>query len=121
MKTVAVTDHDTVDGLRDAEKIKEYEEKYGIEIIKGIEMSCNLEGKDVHILGYFLNLEDRKFLHELDRIANIRNERNEKIIKKLADLKLSCNNGGFGSCCSGKYYKQGTFCRGYAEKRICEL
>lgn len=88
LKTVAVTDHDTVDGLRDAEKIKEYEEKYGIEIIKGIEMSCNLEGKDVHILGYFLNLEDRKFLHELDRIADIRNERNEKIIKKLADLKL---------------------------------
>lgn len=88
LKTVAVTDHDTVDGLRDAEKIKEYEGKYGIEIIKGIEMSCNLEGKDVHILGYFLNLEDRKFLHELDRIADIRNERNEKIIKKLADLKL---------------------------------
>ena len=51
-------------------------------------MSCNLNGKDVHILGYFLNLEDKNFLKELDRIAEIRNERNEKIIKKLADLNL---------------------------------
>ena len=88
LKILAITDHDTVDGLRDEEKIKEYEKKYGIEIIKGIEMSCNLNGKDVHILGYFLNLEDKNFLKELDRIAEIRNERNEKIIKKLADLNL---------------------------------
>lgn len=88
LKILAITDHDTVDGLRDEEKIKEYEKKYGIEIIKGIEMSCNLDGKDVHILGYFLNLEDKNFLKELDRIAEIRNERNEKIIKKLEDLNL---------------------------------
>lgn len=88
LKVLAVTDHDTVDGLKDSKKIKEYEAKYNIEIIKGIEMSCNLNGKDVHILGYFLNLDDTDFLKELDRIADIRNERNEKIIKKLADLKL---------------------------------
>lgn len=88
LDVVAVTDHDSVDGLRDEKKLREYEEKYKVEIIKGIEMSCNLKGKDVHILGYFLNLEDKNFLKELERIAEIRNERNEKIIKKLADLKL---------------------------------
>lgn len=88
LDVVAVTDHDSVDGLRDEKKLREYEEKYKVEIIKGIEMSCNLKGKDVHILGYFLNLEDKNFLKELERIAEIRNERNEKIIKKLADLNL---------------------------------
>ena len=88
LDVVAVTDHDSVDGVRDEKKLREYEEKYKVEIIKGIEMSCNLKGKDVHILGYFLNLEDKNFLKELERIAEIRNERNEKIIKKLADLKL---------------------------------
>lgn len=88
LKVLAITDHDTVDGLLDDEKIKEYEKKYGIEVIKGIEMSCNLNGKDVHILGYFLNLKDKDFLKELERIAEIRNERNEKIIKKLADLNV---------------------------------
>lgn len=88
LKVIAITDHDTVDGLLDTEKLKEYENKYDIKIIKGIEMSCNLNGKDVHILGYFLNLEDKNFLKELERIAEIRNERNEKIIKKLKDLNI---------------------------------
>lgn len=88
LKAVAITDHDTVDGILDDEKIKRYEEKYDIKIIKGIEMSCNLDGKDVHILGYFLNLNDKDFLNELTRIADIRNERNEKIIKKLESLNL---------------------------------
>lgn len=88
LKIVAITDHDTVDGLLDEEKIKEYEKKYNIEVIKGIEMSCTLDKKDVHILGYFLNLHDEDFLNELKRIAEIRDERNEKIIKKLADLKI---------------------------------
>ena len=88
LKIIAITDHDTVDGLLDTEKLKEYENKYDIKIIKGIEMSCNLNGKDVHILGYFLNLEDKNFLKELERITEIRNERNEKIIKKLKDLNI---------------------------------
>ena len=88
LKIIAITDHDTVDGLLDTEELKEYENKYDIKIIKGIEMSCNLNGKDVHILGYFLNLEDKNFLKELERITEIRNERNEKIIKKLKDLNI---------------------------------
>lgn len=88
LEVLAITDHDTVDGLLDSKKLDEYEKNYGVKIIKGIEMSCNLNGKDVHILGYFLNLEDQNFLNELSRISEIRNERNEKIIKKLADLNL---------------------------------
>ena len=51
-------------------------------------MSCNLNGKDVHILGYFLNLEDKNLFKELDKIAEVSNERNVKIIKKLADFNL---------------------------------
>lgn len=88
LKVVAITDHDTVDGLRDEKKLEEYSKKYDIEIIKGIEMSCNLDGKDVHILGYFLNLQDKDFLKELERISEIRNERNYKIIEKLNTLNL---------------------------------
>lgn len=88
LKVVAITDHDTVDGLRDEKKLEEYSKKYDIEIIKGIEMSCNLDGKDVHILGYFLNLQDKDFLKELERISEIRNERNYKIIEKLNALNL---------------------------------
>lgn len=88
LKVIAITDHDTVDGLLDEKKINILEKEYDIKIIRGIEMSCNLNGKDVHILGYFLNLQDKDFLNELKNISKIRDERNEKIIKKLEKINL---------------------------------
>lgn len=59
---LAITDHDTVSGV---EKGKEIADKYGMEFIKGIEISCNEDNLEIHILGYFLNLDDKKFLSEL--------------------------------------------------------
>lgn len=88
LKILAITDHDTVDGIIDEEKINNLENKYNIKIIRGIEMSCNLDGKDVHVLGYFLNLKDQEFLSELKEIGKIRDERNLKIMKKLKNLNL---------------------------------
>lgn len=86
LKSIGITDHDTVNGLFNVEALSK---KYNIEIIKGIEMSCNLNGKDVHILGYGLNIEDDDFKKELIRIKKIREERNDKIIEKLNKLKLN--------------------------------
>ncbi|MDP0494532.1 MAG: PHP domain-containing protein [Fusobacterium sp. JB021] len=86
LKVIAITDHDTISGLF---QTKELSEKYKIEIINGIEMSCNLNGKDVHILGYGVNIEDSNFKKELIRIKKIREERNDKIIEKLNKLKLN--------------------------------
>lgn len=82
---IAITDHDTVDGLQEAmEKGKEL----GIEVVPGIELSTNLYGKDVHILGYFLNLEDENFLSELEKLKKIREERNLKILEKLKSRRI---------------------------------
>lgn len=86
LKALAITDHDTINGLFNVDVLSK---KYDIEIIKGIEMSCNLNGKDVHILGYGLNIDDFNFKKELVRIKKIRNERNDKIIEKLNKLKLN--------------------------------
>lgn len=86
LKALAITDHDTINGLFNIEALSK---KYDIEIIKGIEMSCNLNGKDVHILGYGLNIEDSNFKKELIRIKKIREERNDRIIEKLNKLKLN--------------------------------
>ena len=82
---VAITDHDTVDGLKEAiEKGREL----GIEVIPGIEFSTNLYGKDVHILGYFLNLEDEKFNLEVEGLKKVREERNLKILEKLKSRRI---------------------------------
>ncbi|MGL4534856.1 MAG: cysteine-rich CWC family protein [Fusobacteriaceae bacterium] len=82
---LAITDHDTVDGLKEAmDKGKEM----GIEVIPGIELSTNLYGKDVHILGYFLDLEDEKFISEIEGLKKIREERNLKILEKLKSRRI---------------------------------
>lgn len=84
LKVLAITDHDTIDGLLDDEKINNLEKEYDIKIIRGIEMSCNIDGKDVHILGYFVDTKDEEFLNVLKEIAKIRDERNDVLLEKLA-------------------------------------
>ncbi|MHD0316563.1 PHP domain-containing protein [Fusobacterium sp. THCT1E2] len=80
MKSIAITDHDTVDGLEEGKKIAD---EVGIEFIQGIEISCNIDNLEVHILGYFLNLNDEKFLAELEELKKARENRNKKVVEKL--------------------------------------
>lgn len=80
MKSIAITDHDTVDGLEEGKKVAA---EIGIEFISGIEISCNVSNLEVHILGYFLNLNDEKFLNELKELKKARENRNRKIVEKL--------------------------------------
>lgn len=80
MKAIAITDHDNVDGLFIGQEIAK---KYNFELINGIEFSCNIDKNEVHILGYFLNLEDKIFLERIESLLKSREERNKKIIEKL--------------------------------------
>lgn len=78
---LSITDHDTVDGIPEAIK---YGIKEGIEIIPGLEISTDVEGQEVHLLGYFIdptNLELNKYLNffKAERL-----ERGKRIIRKLA-------------------------------------
>lgn len=83
---ISITDHDTIDGLLEGQ---EKANELGIEFINGIELSTNYYGNDVHILGYFLNLNDEIFLNELKKIGDVRSQRNLKIIEKLKKNKLN--------------------------------
>lgn len=49
---IALTDHDTVRGNRQAVKVGEI---FGVKVIPGIELSTRYKGNKVHILGYFIN------------------------------------------------------------------
>lgn len=82
---LAVTDHDTVAGVKRA---REEANKFGIEFIEGIEVSCNESDLEVHVLGYYLNLDDEKFLAELAELERARDERNRKIIEKFEKIGI---------------------------------
>ena len=85
LKGIAITDHDTVDGLEEGKKEAE---KLGIEFIPGIEFSCIYEEKDVHILGYFLDYKNEKLSEELEKLKKSREEGNREIIRKLNLYKV---------------------------------
>lgn len=85
LKGIAITDHDTVDGLKEGEKISK---ELNIEFIPGIEFSCTLGDRDVHILGYFIDYNSKELLEELKKLEENRNERNKEILNKLRNYKI---------------------------------
>ena len=82
---LAITDHDTVAGVKAGKAVAE---RYGMEFIEGIEISCNEENLEVHVLGYYLNLEDEVFLRELAELEEAREKRNRKIIEKFEKIGI---------------------------------
>lgn len=80
---IAITDHDTVEGIKSAVKSGRL---YDIIIIAGIEISCTFEEEEIHLLGYFIDYEDKNLLEITKILKKSRESRAEKIIKKLNDL-----------------------------------
>ncbi|MFE6077259.1 PHP domain-containing protein [Paenibacillus sp. NPDC057886] len=85
LSAVALTDHDTVAGVAEAQRAGH---EYGIDVVAGVEISTRAGGKDIHVLGYYVNTEDEKFLERLRGLREAREERNHLIIAKLQELGL---------------------------------
>jgi hypothetical protein len=87
LTTLALTDHDTVDGILPAlEAAKEFTT---LKLIPGVELSTDTSGGEVHILGYFIDYTDANFKSSLERMRNSRAKRAEKMVAKLNEL--GCN------------------------------
>ncbi|MGF6352794.1 putative metal-dependent phosphoesterase TrpH [Paenibacillus sp. 4624] len=83
LTAVALTDHDTVAGVAEAQRAGK---EYDIDVIAGVEISTRAGGKDIHVLGYYVNTEDELFLQRLRGLREAREERNHLIIGKLQQL-----------------------------------
>lgn len=84
LKVIALTDHDTVEGIKEA---KEMAKELNIEFICGIEFSTEYNGNEIHILGYFLDEKNKRLLELLEKLRQERLERTKKILKKLEKYK----------------------------------
>lgn len=85
LKAIAITDHDTTEGLIDA---LNYSKNLPIEVISGVEFSTTMPsyGFDIHILGYYFNPQDETFNTLLDGIRQSRTQRNFKILDQLGAI-----------------------------------
>jgi predicted metal-dependent phosphoesterase TrpH len=83
IRTMSVTDHDTVDALPDAERAAA---DSGISFVPGIEITSVHDGRDVHVLGYFFDPSDASLGAFLERQRADRVRRVNGMADKLADM-----------------------------------
>lgn len=82
MVAMALTDHDTVDGVEEALKAGK---EYGIKVVPGIELSADYKGSDLHILGLNVDYVNEKFREKVGVCRDSRHNRNLKMIEKLKE------------------------------------
>ncbi len=85
LRAIAITDHDTIEGLE--EGVSEGE-RIGFEVIPGIEISAEHSPGSMHLLGYFFDIRHPLLKERLAYLQNARAERNPKIVAKLRGLGI---------------------------------
>lgn len=82
---MALTDHDCVDGVVEALMAAEkYQGK--LKVIPGIELSTEAEKRPVHILGYYIDPNNKPMLDTLQWLRDSRDNRVTKTIARLGEL-----------------------------------
>ncbi len=84
VRIMALTDHDTLDGLAEAEAAAARHP--GFTLVPGVELSCDVPGTEVHILGYFIDRDRAEFRKQLDEFRRGRIDRARRIIDALERL-----------------------------------
>jgi predicted metal-dependent phosphoesterase TrpH len=80
---LAVTDHDTTEGLDAAAAAAA---GTTLEIVPGIEFSAEYDGSSLHVLAYWIDPADTPLVDELRRLTDTRLRRGEQMVEKLREL-----------------------------------
>jgi predicted metal-dependent phosphoesterase TrpH len=92
LKYISITDHDTI-GSQYITKNKEED----INIIPGIEFSTEYKELEIHILAYFIDIENEKLNKTVDRLKEARIDRSIEIINKLKTINIYLDINDFKS------------------------
>ncbi|MGL6066492.1 MAG: PHP domain-containing protein [Cetobacterium sp.] len=104
---IAITDHDTMEGILEAREIAK---NLDLDFISGIEFSCSYNGYEIHILGYNLDEKSEKLASKLLELKKARRERNEKIIRKLNNLGLKITVEEIETAATGSIVSRAHIC-----------
>lgn len=90
LAALAVTDHDTLGGLTEAQEAAQRE---GLDLISGVELSVEDEGGRFHLLGYGFDPGSAALGKTLADVRKSRAARNELMAQKMAALGLPVTMG----------------------------
>ncbi len=87
LQAVSLTDHDTVEGCP---PMAEACARHGIEFIEGCEFTAQASnGVELHILGYYLDIENAKLLSVLSHYQGVRQERIRQMVQRLNEVGVA--------------------------------
>lgn len=80
LSTICITDHDSTNAIDEAIKVGK---EIGVNVIPGVELSTDIEDREVHLLGIFLDTENEELIKYLSFFRDERMYRAKRIVKKL--------------------------------------
>ncbi|HAE83984.1 MAG TPA: PHP domain-containing protein [Ktedonobacter sp.] len=86
LRVVALTDHDSTDGLLEAAQVAS---RLDIELIPGIEINTDVAGGEVHVLGYFPEYERPAFQAVLKVLRDARERRGQRMVELLNEQGIA--------------------------------
>ena len=122
LSAVAVSDHDSVDGVADA---LDEGKRIGIEVIPAIELSAQ-SNTETHILGYFIDTENPALREKLRYARTVRDERQNEICQKLNGLGFAVSMDEVRELAGSDILCRAHFARlmvkkGYVSERVEEI
>jgi predicted metal-dependent phosphoesterase TrpH len=91
LRVLAVTDHDSTEAIPDA--LDEASRHRPLQVVPGVEINCDVEGAEVHILGYYLDYEASWFQDFCREQRQERRARVHRIADRLAELGMPIEPG----------------------------
>ncbi len=83
LRVIGLTDHDSVAGVPEAIQVAQ---GFGIEVVPGCEFSAQADGRDVHLLGYHIDIDSPELQEAIQLFQDARRERAERMVRKLNGL-----------------------------------
>ncbi len=85
LAAISITDHDQLTWNPDLLQEMNLED---MEVIPGIELSCDYENREIHLLGYYFDPYDENILSYSEQMSRQRQIRAEKIVQRLQDVGI---------------------------------
>ncbi|MBI3418187.1 MAG: PHP domain-containing protein [Verrucomicrobia bacterium] len=85
LKLLSLTDHDTVEGCA---RMAIACGAAAIEFIPGSEFTAEVRGRELHLLGYFLDTANEKLLAEIAKFQAVRQNRIREMVARLNELGI---------------------------------
>ncbi len=117
LSAIALSDHDSIAGVQEA---MDAGKALGVEVIPAVELSAQSD-TELHILGYFVDIHNKKLQDTMQYALQVRNERQEEVCRKLNEQgfditmdELREEAGGNDVLCRA-HFAQIMVRKGYAE------